>query len=213
MPGITTVPGKHTPMRVVPVWKLSWLRILNSGRCWRVRRRGRKIWRRGPRPVQSPAGAIGELSLRSHCEANVKQIGSDWRTSQIQGLDQCIKEHPPEHDPQANGSAEVGVKLLNTTRRRTGARRTWPERQSPNQEKPSSSIDISTGWSKAVWPVWRPIARLTRLLCAIWHQSGLLSLADAGLVWKVGVRVLWLWCGHAPSSTHCVETIVFTQFV
>ena len=27
-------------------------------------------------------------------------------------------------------------------------------------------------WSKAVWPVWHPIARLTRLVCAVWHQSG-----------------------------------------
>ena len=27
-------------------------------------------------------------------------------------LEQCLEEHPPEYDPQANGSAEVGVKLL-----------------------------------------------------------------------------------------------------
>ena len=44
--------------------------------------------------------------------AIVKLLTEALRELRIQGLDQCLEEHPPEYDPQANGSAEVGVKLL-----------------------------------------------------------------------------------------------------
>ena len=30
----------------------------------------------------------------------------------IAGLEQVLEEHPPEYDPQSNGSAEVGVRLV-----------------------------------------------------------------------------------------------------
>ena len=42
----------------------------------------------------------------------VRLLTEALRELRIQGLDQCHEEHPPEYDPQANGSAEAGVKLL-----------------------------------------------------------------------------------------------------
>ena len=44
--------------------------------------------------------------------AIVKLLAETLRELRIQGLEQCLEEHPREHDPQSNGSAEVGVKLL-----------------------------------------------------------------------------------------------------
>ena len=44
--------------------------------------------------------------------AIVKLLAEALREFRIQGLEQCLEEHPPEYDPQANGSAEVGVKLV-----------------------------------------------------------------------------------------------------
>ena len=42
----------------------------------------------------------------------MKLLAEALRELRIQGLEQCLEEHPPEYDPQANGSAEVGVKLV-----------------------------------------------------------------------------------------------------
>lgn len=53
------------------------------------------------------------LVLKSDNEpAIVKLLGEALRELRIAGIDQIQEEHPPEYDPQANGSAEVGVKLL-----------------------------------------------------------------------------------------------------
>ena len=54
-----------------------------------------------------------KVVLKSDNEpAIVKLLGEALRELRINGLEQCLEEHPPEYDPQANGSAEVGVKLL-----------------------------------------------------------------------------------------------------
>ena len=54
-----------------------------------------------------------KLILKSDNEpAIVKLLGEALRELRIQGVDQAMEEHPPEYDPQANGSAEVGVKLM-----------------------------------------------------------------------------------------------------
>lgn len=54
-----------------------------------------------------------KVVLKSDNEpAIVKLLTETLRELRIAGLEQCLEEHPPEHDPQANGSAEVGVKLL-----------------------------------------------------------------------------------------------------
>ena len=53
------------------------------------------------------------IVLKSDNEpAIVKLLSEALRELRVQGLDQCLEEHPPEYDPQSNGSAEVGVKLL-----------------------------------------------------------------------------------------------------
>ena len=44
--------------------------------------------------------------------AIVKLLSEALSELRIQGLEQTLEEHPPEYDPKANGSAEVGVKLL-----------------------------------------------------------------------------------------------------
>ena len=54
-----------------------------------------------------------KIALKSDNEpAIVKLLAEALRELRIQGLEQCLEEHPPEYDPQANGSAEVGVKLV-----------------------------------------------------------------------------------------------------
>ena len=53
------------------------------------------------------------LTLKSDNEpAIVKLLAEALRDLRIQGLEQTLEEHSPEYDPQANGSAEVGVRLL-----------------------------------------------------------------------------------------------------
>ena len=53
------------------------------------------------------------VTLKSDNEpAIVKLLSEALRELRIQGLEQTLEEHSPEFDPQANGSAEVGVKLL-----------------------------------------------------------------------------------------------------
>ena len=42
----------------------------------------------------------------------VRLLTKAFREPRIQGLDQCLEEHPPEYDPQSNGSAETGVNLV-----------------------------------------------------------------------------------------------------
>ena len=44
--------------------------------------------------------------------AIVKLLSEALRELRIQGMEQALEEHSPEYDPKANGSAEVGVKLL-----------------------------------------------------------------------------------------------------
>ena len=44
--------------------------------------------------------------------AIVKLLTETLRELRINGLEQVMEEHPPEYDPQANGSAELGVRLL-----------------------------------------------------------------------------------------------------
>ena len=44
--------------------------------------------------------------------AIVNLLAEALRELRVQGLEQTMEEHSPEYDPQANGSAEVGVKLL-----------------------------------------------------------------------------------------------------
>ena len=54
-----------------------------------------------------------KVALKSDNEpAIVKLLGEALRELRIHGLEQCLEEHPPEYDPQSNGSAEVGVKLV-----------------------------------------------------------------------------------------------------
>ena len=54
-----------------------------------------------------------KVVLKSDNEpAIVKLLTEALRELRVHGLEQCLQEHPPEHDPQANGSAETGVKLL-----------------------------------------------------------------------------------------------------
>ena len=54
-----------------------------------------------------------KVALKSDNEpAIVKLLKEALRELRVQGLEQCLEEHPPEYDPQANGSAEVGVKLV-----------------------------------------------------------------------------------------------------
>ena len=54
-----------------------------------------------------------KIALKSDNEpAIVKLLAEALRELRIQGLEQCLEEHSPEYDPQSNGSAEVGVKLL-----------------------------------------------------------------------------------------------------
>ena len=54
-----------------------------------------------------------KLALKSDNEpAIVKLLSEALRELRINGLSQVLEEHPPEHDPQSNGSAEVGAKLV-----------------------------------------------------------------------------------------------------
>ena len=54
-----------------------------------------------------------KVTLKSDNEpAIVKLLTEALRELRIQGLDQTLEEHSPEYDPQANGSAEVAVRLL-----------------------------------------------------------------------------------------------------
>ena len=53
------------------------------------------------------------LTLKSDNEpAIVKLLTEALRELRVQGVEQVLEEHSPEYDPQSNGSAEVGVKLL-----------------------------------------------------------------------------------------------------
>ena len=53
------------------------------------------------------------LTLKSDNEpAIVKLLTEALRELRINGVSQVLEEHPPEYDPQANGAAEVGVRLL-----------------------------------------------------------------------------------------------------
>ena len=53
------------------------------------------------------------VTLKSDNEpAIVKLLKEALRELRISGLEQVLEEHPPEYDPQSNGSAEVGVKLV-----------------------------------------------------------------------------------------------------
>ena len=53
------------------------------------------------------------LTLKSDNEpAVVKLLTEALRELRVQGVAQVLEEHSPEYDPQSNGSAEVGVKLL-----------------------------------------------------------------------------------------------------
>ena len=54
-----------------------------------------------------------KVTLKSDNEpAIVKLLQEALRELRVQGLEQTMEEHSPEYDSQANGSAEVGVKLL-----------------------------------------------------------------------------------------------------
>ena len=54
-----------------------------------------------------------KVTLKSDNEpAIVKLLAEALRELRIHGLEQAMEEHPPEYDPRANGSAEIGVKLL-----------------------------------------------------------------------------------------------------
>ena len=54
-----------------------------------------------------------KVTLKSDNEpAIVKLLSEALRELRIQGQEQALEEHSPEYDPKANGSAEVGVKLL-----------------------------------------------------------------------------------------------------
>ena len=53
------------------------------------------------------------LILKSDNEkAIVRVLKDSLRALRVEGLEQVGEEHPPVYDPQANGNAEVGVKLL-----------------------------------------------------------------------------------------------------
>ena len=53
------------------------------------------------------------VTLKSDNEpAIVKLLSETLRGLKVQGLEQVLDERQPEYDPQANGNAEVGVKLL-----------------------------------------------------------------------------------------------------
>ena len=54
-----------------------------------------------------------KIALKSDNERPIVRLLTEaLRELRIQGLDQCLEEHSPEYDPQCNGSAEIGVKLL-----------------------------------------------------------------------------------------------------
>ena len=54
-----------------------------------------------------------KLTLKSDKEpAIVKLLSESLTELRINGVSQVFEEHSPEYDPQANGAAEVGVKLL-----------------------------------------------------------------------------------------------------
>ena len=54
-----------------------------------------------------------KVTLKSDNEpAIVKYLQEALRELRVKGLEQTLEYHSPDHDPQANGSAEVGVKLL-----------------------------------------------------------------------------------------------------
>ena len=54
-----------------------------------------------------------KITLKSDNEpAIVKLLVEALRELRVQGLEQAMEEHSPEYDPQANGSAEVAVKLV-----------------------------------------------------------------------------------------------------
>ena len=54
-----------------------------------------------------------KLTLKSDNEpAIVKLLSESLRELRINGVSQVLEVHSPEYDPQANGAAEVGVKLL-----------------------------------------------------------------------------------------------------
>ena len=53
------------------------------------------------------------VTLKSDNEpAIVKLLTEAVRELRISGLEQTLEEHSPEYDPQSNGSAEVGVRLV-----------------------------------------------------------------------------------------------------
>ena len=53
------------------------------------------------------------VTLKSDNEpAIVKLLGEALRELRISGVEQALEEHSPEYDPQSNGSAEVGVRLV-----------------------------------------------------------------------------------------------------
>ena len=54
-----------------------------------------------------------KVTLKSDNEpAIVKLLAEALKELRVQGLEQTMEEHSPEYDPQANGSAEVAVKLM-----------------------------------------------------------------------------------------------------
>ena len=54
-----------------------------------------------------------KVTLKSDNEpAIVKLLSESLRELRVHGLEQTMEEHSPEYDPQANGSAEVGVRIL-----------------------------------------------------------------------------------------------------
>ena len=54
-----------------------------------------------------------KLILKSDNEpAILKLLSEPLRELRIEGVPELLEEHPPEYDPQSNGSAEVGVQLL-----------------------------------------------------------------------------------------------------
>ena len=58
---------------------------------------------------------LGYTKLTLTCgnePAIVKLLSESLRELWINGVSQVLEEHSPEYDPQANGAAEVGVKLL-----------------------------------------------------------------------------------------------------
>ena len=54
-----------------------------------------------------------KVTLKSDNEpAIVKLVSESLRELRVHGLEQTMEEHSPEYNPQANGSAEVGVRIL-----------------------------------------------------------------------------------------------------